>query len=458
MSQKIVAADLAVMSKVAPEIAKLGETDDEWWLGLFGLEKTDSYQGRASWTWPRWRDHMSNPVTATMRLRVESFQRHNGESAIGVVLVVPEDDTEQYVGWASQPRAEQITAWVDFLNGEIMKLRSLWNAAGRPTKNTPSPTAAKISSTTPAASTLRAASLSPTPTVLHATAATQSATSPATQYSIPRDDRVGRLLANGRFEVTKWIGTDYLMGAAVARDHDRGGFVRLTIAGDVAGAADDLRSTLAREIPGLAPVVYLGDTASDDDWAPNSMMMAEHLPDGAVELQLPSGVEHTRELAAIGARLAAHVIGVHRNGMVLGTLRPQSMFITPNGELHLLVRGERLWLMPRPNMTKPAMVPPWRPGYLAPELLSMFPLLRDPAPAADVFSLGVMLASALMGEFVYFLVSFSFTDLFVAQAAGKHLPLPRTPLGELLTRCLRPDPGARPSLEELEQELRREPD
>jgi hypothetical protein len=43
MSQKIVAADLAVMSKVAPEIIKLGETDDEWWLGLFGLEKTDSY-------------------------------------------------------------------------------------------------------------------------------------------------------------------------------------------------------------------------------------------------------------------------------------------------------------------------------------------------------------------------------------------------------------------------------
>ncbi len=416
--RKIEAADLAAMSKVAPEIARLGQTDSKWWLGLFGLDQSSSYRERASWTWPRWRDPTSNPVTATMRLQVRAFQRDSGEQAIGVVLAVPEEDLEQYVGWASHPRADQVQSWVDFVNNEIEALWSLWDAAGRPRGDSPP--------TSPTAATARV----PPPTY-------------------PRDERLGRRLANGRFEVTEWLGTGSLMGAAVARDHEQGNLVRLIFAGDVAGSVDDVRSTLTRDVPGLAPVVYLGEPASDDGWAAGSMMMAERLPTG-VELVLPSGPASARALAASGARLAGHILHAHRGGMVLGTLRPESTFVTTTGEIELL-RGERLWLRPRPNMTRGGMVPPWRFGYQAPELFHMLPLLRDPTPAADVFSLGVMLASALLGEFVY--AAQYVSDVFVAQQEGKHLPLPETPLGRLLTCCLRRDPAARPPLEEVEQAL-----
>ena len=37
------------------------------------------------------------------------------------------------------------------------------------------------------------------------------------------------------------------------------------------------------------------------------------------------------------------------------------------------------------------------------------------------------------------------------QLEGRHLPLPETELGQTLARCLRPDPAARPSIDELER-------
>jgi serine/threonine protein kinase len=268
------------------------------------------------------------------------------------------------------------------------------------------------------------------------------------QEEIPRDDRIGRRLANGRFEVTEWSGPDFLMGVAVGRD-DQGRSVRLTFAGDVSRSADDLRSLLTRDVPGLAPVLYVGATDADDRWAPTSIMAAELLPLGEqLDLVAHSGRE---KFNGLGARLVDHVARIHRNGSTLGTLRPESTFVTAAGDIELVTRGERLWLMPRPNMTRPAMMSPWSPGYLAPEYITK-PLLDDPDPAADVFSLGVMLATSLLGRFVY--AAEYAMSLLSAQLTGDHLPLPATPLGEVLARCLKPDPAARPSLDELAHAVR----
>jgi hypothetical protein len=266
---------------------------------------------------------------------------------------------------------------------------------------------------------------------------------------IPQNARIGRRLANGRFELTEWIGADFLMGIAIARDVQEGDLVRLTFAGDVSRSVDDLLPILTGDVSGLAPVRYLGATAADDGWAPNSMMMAEVLPPGE-PLNLVAHSGDAEKIAAFGARLAGHVGRAHRSGTVLGTLRPESTFVT-NGDITLVARGERLWLMPRPNMTKPAMAAPWPGGYRAPEVM-MQPLLNHPAPSADVFSIGVMLASWLLGRFAY--AGESDYEVFIAQSQGNHLPLPKTPLGDLLARCLLPDPAARPSIVELEDSLR----
>jgi hypothetical protein len=267
---------------------------------------------------------------------------------------------------------------------------------------------------------------------------------------IPQNARIGRRLANGMFELTEWIGADFLMGIAIARDVQQGHLARLTFAGDVSRSVDELRPILTPDVSGLAPVVYLGATAADDGWAPASMMMAEVLPPGE-PLDLVAHAGDTEKIAAFGARLAGHVARVHRSGTVLGTLRPESTFVTASGDISLVARGERLWLMPRPNMTKPAMAAPWPGGYRAPEVMTQ-PLLDHPAPAADVFSIGVMLATWLLGRFAY--AGDGDYQIFLAQLQGNHLPLPKTPLGDLLARCLLPDPAARPSVVELERALR----
>jgi hypothetical protein len=269
---------------------------------------------------------------------------------------------------------------------------------------------------------------------------------------IPKNSRIGRLLANGRFEVTEWIGNDFLMGIAIARDVQQGHLVRLTFAGDVSRSADELRSLLTRDVAGLARVVYLGATSADDGWAPDSMMMAEVLPPGHA-LDIDAQESSAEQIALFGASLAGHVGRVHRSGTVLGTIRPESTFINFDGEFTLIARGERLWCMPRPNMTKPAMAAPWRGGYRAPEtMMSNESMLNDPAPSADVFSIGVMLATWYLGRFVY--QGENDFDVFKAQLHGNHVALPNTTLGEILGRCLVPQPADRPSIVELESALR----
>src|SRR6478672_6611678 len=83
----------------------------------------------------------------------------------------------------------------------------------------------------------------------------------------PADERIGRRLINGRFEVTEWVGTSEFMGVAIALDHQTGGQVRVTTSSDVAPSLDELRPRLTRDVPGLAPVVFFGAAESDDGWA-----------------------------------------------------------------------------------------------------------------------------------------------------------------------------------------------
>lgn len=412
MSARITVGDLVEKSAVARELDKLGQTEVEWWLGPLAVERSSSYKTRASWTWPRWRHPESRRVAASMRLRTQEFRRANGQAAIAVILSVLEEG-ERYVGWVDHARAAELESWVSLLDDELRMLWSLWDAAGRPTSDV--------------ASIPRRPSAAP----------------------IPREGNVGRRLANGRFEILEWLGTCPLMGAAIARDHRDGDLVRLTFAADVSLSLDEVRARLTRDLPDVAPVVYVGEAAADDDWAKSSMLMAERMPDGAPAAVLADRGE-PHEVAAFGVRLAATLSRIHRDGAVLGTLRPESTFVTSTGEIELVARGERLWLVPRPNMTKPGMMPPWRYGYLAPEHFTRS-MVTDPDPAADVFGLGVMLASSLLGQFVY--EGEHLSSMLVAQMQGTHRPLPETPLGRLLARCLRADPSERPSLLDLALQL-----
>lgn len=124
--------DLVAMAKVAPEIEGLKETASEWWLGLVGVDKSEAYATRAPQTWPRWRDGFNRPVRATMRFRAVRFERAGGGAAVAIILTVPEDDRELWVGWVRGEREAEVVAWVAKLNAELERLHDLWVAAGRP--------------------------------------------------------------------------------------------------------------------------------------------------------------------------------------------------------------------------------------------------------------------------------------------------------------------------------------
>jgi hypothetical protein len=253
-----------------------------------------------------------------------------------------------------------------------------------------------------------------------------------------------RRWVNGRFEVTQWIGPDEVMGIAIARDTLRDQLVRLTFADDVSRSADELRAILTREVAGLASVVYLGPAERED----GSMMLAEVLPPGD-SLDLVAPETDPDRIAAFGAKLAAHVAHVHRAGTVLGSIRPENTFVTADGDIALIARGERLWMTCQFTRVAPGV--PWRGGFRAPEI-QMVPLLSDPAPSADVFSIGVLLAERLLGRMPY-----RWPDefaIYLDQSQGRHLPLPETALGEILAQCLRAEPAARPSIDELAERLR----
>jgi hypothetical protein len=124
--------DLVAMAKVAPQIDGLVETASECWLGLVGVEKSSVYARHADRTWPLWRDGFNRPDRENMGFRVESFDVAGGGSAVAVILSIPEEDREMWVGWQRSDRAEEVGEWVERMNLELRRLFALWNAAGRP--------------------------------------------------------------------------------------------------------------------------------------------------------------------------------------------------------------------------------------------------------------------------------------------------------------------------------------
>lgn len=130
--QPLAAEDFVAMAKVAPEIEGLKATADEWWLGLVGVDKSESYAKHAQRTWPCWRDGFSRPVRATMRFRAVPFTSEEGKSAVAVVLAVPEDDRELWVGWVGGEREQDVIGWVERLNEELRRMYDLWLASGKP--------------------------------------------------------------------------------------------------------------------------------------------------------------------------------------------------------------------------------------------------------------------------------------------------------------------------------------
>jgi len=164
-------------------------------------------------------------------------------------------------------------------------------------------------------------------------------------------------------------------------------------------------------------------------------------------VQTPPPVDETRLRHAFG-QLADALMAIHGQGIIHRDVKPSNVLVTAEGRTILLDFGVATQLSPH-EISGATIV--GTPGYMAPEQARRDPL----TPAADWYSVGVMLYEALSGH-----LPFLGTPLeMIAAKEGVPSP-PIGPLGAelagLTLALLSPDPSRRPAPDEVLRHLRRQ--
>ncbi|MEV7448517.1 serine/threonine-protein kinase [Streptomyces nigra] len=145
---------------------------------------------------------------------------------------------------------------------------------------------------------------------------------------------------------------------------------------------------------------------------------------------------------ALGAGLAEALAAVHDLGLVHRDVKPSNVLLTLDGPL-LIDFGIARALDGTASLTSSG-VSIGSPGYMAPEQI----LGKGVTGAADVFSLGAVLAYAAAGE-PPFSGDTSAALLYKVVHEEPELDALDEPLRELVARCLAKEPGERPTPREI---------
>ncbi|MGZ4397675.1 MAG: serine/threonine-protein kinase, partial [Gaiellaceae bacterium] len=186
--------------------------------------------------------------------------------------------------------------------------------------------------------------------------------------------------------------------------------------------------------------------AGEDDGRP--FLVMEYVPGETLAARLGrDGTLPPRRVLSLGADLAGALAHIHELGMVHRDVKPENVFLTPDGTVKLGDFGIARALT-QPRMTEIGTVLGTA-SYLAPELLTG----GDATPPSDVFALGVLLYESASGELPR--RGATVDDLSAADSLPLSLAAPDAPaeLVRVVERCLARDPAARPAAAELAQEL-----
>jgi len=192
-------------------------------------------------------------------------------------------------------------------------------------------------------------------------------------------------------------------------------------------------------------VVTVHDVVTDDGrpWIVMEFVRGRSLAD-AIGSQ---GALAPREAARIGAEVLAALRAAHGAGVLHRDVKPANVLLADDGRVVLTdfgiatVEGDSALTMTGELVGSPE--------YLAPERA----LGRNPGPASDLWSLGVLLYTAVQGRSPYRRTS----PLSTLRAiVDEELPPPHRagPLVSVIEGLMRKDPDERMSAEQAEQELR----
>ena len=163
-----------------------------------------------------------------------------------------------------------------------------------------------------------------------------------------------------------------------------------------------------------------------------------------------------------GAQIAAGVAAAHEKGIVHRDLKPENILVTPDNHLKILDFGIARRAIAAVDAAPSESVHDTQPGVILGTARYMSPeQLRGPivGTASDVFSLGLVFHELLTGKPVF--RQRELMEIVAAVSSYRKYQPPRfkqreaTQFVRLITRCLAPQPSARPDASQVEAELKR---
>jgi hypothetical protein len=244
-------------------------------------------------------------------------------------------------------------------------------------------------------------------------------------------------ILSGRYKIERLLGQGGMSDVFRAIDVTGGDPVAIKL---VRSADPDLARRLAQEAKALARLdnpglVRLLDAGVHEDQA---FLVMELVEGPTLAARLRRGPLAPSRTAILGRTLAGALAYVHSQGIVHRDVKPANVLLGPGSRVRLADFGiARLADASSLTMTGTTL---GTAGYMAPEQLEHHAV----GPAADVWSLGVILLESLSGQRVF---RGTATEIVVRRLAGP-VPLPHdlpTPWRLLFEGMLAHDPQRRPS-------------
>ncbi|WIY07382.1 serine/threonine-protein kinase [Amycolatopsis mongoliensis] len=177
-------------------------------------------------------------------------------------------------------------------------------------------------------------------------------------------------------------------------------------------------------------------------------LVMEYLPSKSFAVLIQDEPASVDDAIRVGAQISSALAGAHRAGIVHRDVKPANILVSEDGTAKITDFGISR-AIGDVKLTATGEIA-GTPAYLAPEVARG----EDADFAADVFSLGATLYAAVEGKPPYGTADNPIALLYKASSGEIEPPEKAERLTPLLLRMLATDPAERPSMDEVEQELR----
>lgn len=210
---------------------------------------------------------------------------------------------------------------------------------------------------------------------------------------------IGELV--GPYRVLELLGSGGMGEVYLADDPRLGRRVALKRPSDAWLALPDARARLHHEARAAAALTHPNIAAIHDvlDVGANPYIVMEYVEGETLASALRRGALRVERVVEIGAQLADALAAAHAKGIVHRDLKPANVSVTPDGQVKILDFGLATARNPAGDegatghITVPGLFM-GTPGYASPEQLAG----KQPSPADDIYSLGVLLFELLTGR------------------------------------------------------------